>query len=112
MVLVVLRSSSLFSLRRLWWLGLVLLVLAGAATGCRPYRLPTPKGPVMPKQKRKKAAAPVEAAADGTDMSASKEPAKVQRNSYDRNGLLKKPKLERRKLKKKVGQRRIFGITF
>jgi hypothetical protein len=34
---------------------------------------------------------------------------KGQRNSYDKNGMLKKKKYERRRLKRKVGQRMLFG---
>ncbi|GAA4392480.1 hypothetical protein [Hymenobacter koreensis] len=105
-----------YSLRRLSWHLLVLvLLLSPAMSGCRlfhPYRMPTPKGPVIPKQKRSKKAVNTDAAAaDGSDLNASKEPAKVQKNSYTKNGLLKKPKYERRRLKKKVGQRKFLGVT-
>ncbi|KAA9333218.1 hypothetical protein F0P96_09580 [Hymenobacter busanensis] len=102
------------SLRRWLSYGLLVLVLAGPGlSSCRlfhPYRLPNPTGPAMPKQKKKKAASADQSAADGSDMSTAKEPAKVQKNGYDKNGLLKKPKYERRRLKKKIGQRRFLGI--
>lgn len=102
-------------LRRLSWLLLVLAVLAGPAlSGCRlfhPYRIPNPKGPVVKVKKGKKKDPNATEAADGSTTDASAEPPKVQKNSYDKNGLLKKPKLNRRKLKKKVGQRRFLGIT-
>jgi hypothetical protein len=37
---------------------------------------------------------------------------KGQRNSYDKNGLLKKKKYERRRIKRKTGQRMLFGRPF
>ena len=40
-----------------------------------------------------------------------KEAVKTEKNSYDKQGLLKKPKYERRKLKRKVGQRKFRGIV-
>lgn len=102
-------------LRRLSWLLLVLVVLAGPAlSGCRlfhPYRIPNPKGPVVKTKKAKKKDPDATEAADGSVTDASAEPPKVQKNSYDKNGLLKKPKLKRRRLKHKSGQRRFLGIT-
>ncbi|RTQ45823.1 hypothetical protein EJV47_23615 [Hymenobacter gummosus] len=101
-------------LRRLSWQLLVLVLLAGPAlSGCRlfhPYRIPNPQGPTVKKKKVKKADPDATEAADGSTTDTSAEPPKVQKNSYDKNGLLKKPKLNRRKLKKKIGPRRILGI--
>ncbi|MCC3156515.1 hypothetical protein LJ737_04655 [Hymenobacter sp. 15J16-1T3B] len=107
--------SEFLRLRRLSCLLLVLVVLAGPGlSGCRlfhPYRIPNPKGPVVKVKKSKKKDPDATEAADGSTTDASAEPAKVQKNSYDKNGLLKKPKMNRRKLKKKIGQRRFLGIT-
>lgn len=86
---------------------LVLLLLLGAA--CRPYRLPTPKGPPQPKAK--KARNVDNESADGRALVVEKEAVKTEKNSYDKNGLLKKPKYERRRLKHKVGQRKFMGIV-
>lgn len=79
-----------------------LFVLAALtfATSCRPYRLPSPTAPPQPK------------AQTGTGDNGGAAPVtalKGQRNSYDKNGLLKKKKYERRRLKRKVGQRMLFG---
>lgn len=105
---------ELLRLRRLGWRLLLLLLLAGPAlTGCRlfhPYRIPNPKGPVVTVKKAKKKDPNATEAADGTTTDAAADPPKVQRNSYDKNGLLKKPKLNRRKLKKKIGPVRVLGI--
>ncbi|WP_460676619.1 hypothetical protein [Hymenobacter coalescens] len=102
-------------LRRLSWQLLVLVLLAGPVlSGCRlfkPYRLPTPTGPVVKQKKTKKKDPNAVEAADGSVTDASADPPKVQKNSYDKNGLLKKPKLKRRRLKNKSGQRRFLGIT-
>lgn len=89
---------------------LVLVLLAGG--GCQRYAIPNPKGPPQPKVKRSKQKAD-EQNADGSAIVTAGEPAdvKIEKNKYDKNGLLKKPKYERRKVKHKVGQRKIFGIT-
>lgn len=106
---------ELLRLRRLGWLLLVLVVLTGPAlSGCRlfhPYRIPNPKGPVVKVKKAKKKDADATEAADGSTTDTSGEPPKVQKNSYDKNGLLKKPKLKRRRLKHKTGQRKFMGIV-
>ncbi|TGE27482.1 hypothetical protein [Hymenobacter metallicola] len=88
-----------------WAIGLGLLLLLGAES-CRPYRMPNPKGPPQPKVK---AGNKDEVSADGRSTAASSE-IKPIRNSYDKKGLLKKPKYERRRLKKKVGQRTFLGV--
>lgn len=92
-------------------IGLWLLAawLVAAAPACRPYRLPSPTGPPQPKIK--KAKNPDNQAADGRALEVEKEAVKTKKNSYTKEGLLKKPKYERRRLKHKVGQRKIFGIT-
>jgi hypothetical protein len=81
------------------WLCLLAFALT-LTTACRPYRLPSPQAPPQPKATTNTGdnggAAPVTAL-------------KGQRNSYDKNGLLKKKKYERRRLKHKSGQRMIFG---
>lgn len=80
---------------------------AGACTTHR-YRIPDPKGPPQPRVK--KANKPTNESADGRALDVEKEAVKTQKNSYDKQGLLKKPKMERRRLKRKVGQRRLLGI--
>lgn len=90
----------------------VLLLAAGlllTAPACRSYRIPDPKGPPQPKVK--KAKNPGNESADGRALDVEKESVKTQKNSYDKNGLLKKPKMERRRLKHKVGQRKFLGFT-
>ncbi|GAB3302945.1 hypothetical protein GCM10027348_30310 [Hymenobacter tenuis] len=90
-----------------------LLVLAAllllTAPACHSYRIPNPKGPPQPKVK--KARNPDNQAADGRALEVEKEAVKTEKNSYDKQGLLKKPKYERRKLKRKVGQRKFLGIV-
>ncbi|GAB2773048.1 hypothetical protein HNQ93_000853 [Hymenobacter luteus] len=91
-------------------LRLPLLVLAVLlASACHPYRMPSPTGPPQPKVK--KAKNPDNQSADGRALDVEKEAVKTQKNSYDKNGLLKKPKYERRRLKHKVGQRKFLGIV-
>ncbi|MCC2547416.1 hypothetical protein LJY25_13250 [Hymenobacter sp. BT175] len=89
-----------------------LLLLSGLllSVSCHPYRLPTPQGPSQPKVKRGVLKPKGDENADGTVTSNEKTELKVQRNSYDKNGLLKKEKYERRRLKKKVGYRSFLGI--
>ena len=82
------------------WLFLLAALSLTLTTACRPYRLPSPQGPPQPKK--------VKASASDSTGTASAAP-KGQHNSYDKNGLLKKKKYERRRLKRKVGQRMIFG---
>ncbi|MBT9395445.1 hypothetical protein KLP40_19935 [Hymenobacter sp. NST-14] len=95
-----------------WGRRLGLLSLAAGllltAPACHRYRLPSPKGP--PQAKVKKAKKPTNESADGRALDVEKEAVKAQKNSYDKKGLLKKPKLERRRLKRKVGPRRFLGI--
>ncbi|GGG37476.1 hypothetical protein [Hymenobacter glacieicola] len=91
---------------RLLMLAALLLLTASA---CHRYRLPSPTGPPQPKVK--KASNPDNESADGRALDVEKEAVKTKKNSYDKNGLLKKPKYERRRLKRKVGQRKILGIT-
>lgn len=86
---------------------LAVLVLL-AASGCHSYRIPSPTGPPQPKVK--KASNPDNQSADGRALDVEKEAVKTQKNSYDKDGLLKKPKYERRRVKRKVGQRKILGI--
>ncbi|MBX0291542.1 hypothetical protein K3G63_13915 [Hymenobacter sp. HSC-4F20] len=86
---------------------LVTLVLL-LASACHRYRIPSPTGPPQPKVK--KASNPDNQSADGRALDVEKEAVKTQKNSYDKNGLLKKPKYERRRVKRKVGQRKILGI--
>lgn len=77
-----------------------------AVAACHSYRIPSPTGPPQPKVKASKSADSSEAA-DGTTTAE----VKPQRNSYDKNGLLKKPKYEKRRLRHKVGQRKFLGIV-
>lgn len=84
------------------------LLLLGAAA-CHSYRIPNPTGPPQPKVKKAQSAD--NQAANGQALSVEKESVKTQKNSYDKNGLLKKPKYERRRVKHKVGQRKFLGIV-
>ncbi|RSK50888.1 hypothetical protein [Hymenobacter rigui] len=88
---------------------LVAAVLLLAMPACHSYRIPNPQGPPQPKVKKAKNSD--NESADGRALDVEKEAVKTQKNSYDKNGLLKKPKMERRRLKHKVGQRKILGIT-
>lgn len=98
-------SPLLFCKMRRVGCGLALgLLLVGGA--CRPYRMPSPQGPAQPKVK---AGNKDEVSADGRSTSATTD-IKPVHNTYDKKGLLKKPKYERRRLKKKVGQRKFLGI--
>lgn len=94
--------------------GLLLLVLSlwllGTQTSCHRYRIPSPTGPPQPKVK-KAATGDANQSADGRVLENSSSDLKIQHNSYDKNGLLKKKKYERRRLKHKVGQRKFMGIV-
>jgi hypothetical protein len=83
-----------------------LTLLAG--TGCHRYALPSPKGPPQPKVKK---IASADQNGDGTALDTAPSEVKTQKNSYDKNGLLKKPKYARRRVERKVGQRRFLGFT-
>lgn len=85
-----------------------LLLIAGA--GCHRYALLSPKGPPQPKVK-KAAKGSVDANADGTAASSEPVEVKPQKNSYDKNGLLKKPKYARRRVAHKTGQRKFLGFV-
>ncbi|MCR5888464.1 hypothetical protein LRS06_11940 [Hymenobacter sp. J193] len=88
-------------------LGTVLLVgCLGLSSGCHRYRIPDPKGPPQPKVKLGKADS------NGSGLSEAVSSLKTEKKSYDKQGLLKQKKYERRKLTRKVGQRKIFGIVF
>ena len=84
----------------------VLAALLLLGSGCHRYRIPSPKGPPQPKVKLGKADK------NGTGMSAAVAELKTPKKSYDKQGLLKQKKYERRKLKHKVGQRKFLGIVF
>jgi hypothetical protein len=73
------------------------------------YALPSPTGPPQPKVK--KSARSADQNADGSAASTEVADVKTQKNSYDKNGLLKKPKYQRRKLTRKVGQRKFLGFV-
>lgn len=88
---------------------LLAVLLLFTASACHSYRIPNPKGPPQPKVK--KAKNPDNQAADGRALDVEKEAVKTEKNSYDKQGLLKKPKYERRRLKHKVGQRKFLGIV-
>lgn len=87
---------------------LLAVALLLVAPACHSYRIPDPKGPPQPKVKKAKNTG--NESADGRALDVEKEAVKTQKNSYDKNGLLKKPKMERRRLKHKVGQRKFLGI--
>lgn len=88
-------------------LGTVLLFgCLALSTGCHRYRIPDPKGPPQPKVKLGKAES------NGSGLSEAVSSLKTEKKSYDKQGLLKQKKYERRKLTRKVGQRKIFGIVF
>lgn len=97
------KGKSLFIL-------LISSVLLLTEAGCHRYALPSPKGPPQPKVK-KAAKGSADANADGSAASTEPVDVKPQKNSYDKNGLLKKPKYERRKRTRKVGQRKFLGIV-
>jgi hypothetical protein len=86
----------------------LLLTMLLAGSGCHRYALPSPKGPPQPKVKKATKGSD-EANADGSSASTDPAEMKIEKNSYDKKGLLKKPKYERRKRKKKVGQRTFLG---
>jgi hypothetical protein len=98
---------NLFSFRRLRQVAGLVLLSGLMSVTCHPYRIPNPTGPPQPKVSRAKKGA--NEAADGTSTAVTTE-AKPIKNSYDKQGLMKKPKYERRRLKNKVGQRRLLGI--
>jgi hypothetical protein len=104
--------KELIGVRRLGWRLMVLvLLLTPLVESCRPYRIPNPQGPVVKKTKKTKKKDPDAAEmADGSTGDTSNEPtAKPQKNSYDKNGLIKKPKMKRRRLPK-PGERFILGV--
>jgi len=103
------RRSASLGVSRLFWLLLLLGTLLGSS-GCRRYALPSPKGPPQPKVKKAGKGA-ADANADGSVATTDPTEVKIEKNSYDKKGLLKKPKYERRKRKMKVGQRKFLGIT-
>lgn len=88
---------------------LVAVLLLLSASACHSYRIPNPTGPPQPKVKKAKNVD--NQAANGQALSVEKEAVKTQKNSYDKQGLLKKPKYERRRVKRKVGQRKFLGIV-
>ncbi|MBC8085281.1 MAG: hypothetical protein H7Z21_18950 [Hymenobacter sp.] len=91
---------------------LFVLVMSGlllAACQSHRYALPSPKGPPQPKVK--KSAKSSDQNADGTAVSPVAVEVKPQKNSYGKDGLLNKPKYERRKLSRKVGQRKFLGFV-
>ncbi|WP_426493493.1 hypothetical protein [Hymenobacter sp. 102] len=100
------KLSGLF--RRLPLL-LVAAALLLSAPACHSYRIPNPKGPPQPKVKKAQNAD--NASADGRVLDVEKEAVKTEKNSYDKNGLLKKPKMARRRVKHKVGQRKFLGFV-
>jgi hypothetical protein len=89
--------------------GLLAASLLLAAPACHSYRIPNPKGPPQPKVK--KALNADNASADGRALDVEKEAVKTEKNSYDKHGLLKKPKMERRRVRHKVGQRKFLGFV-
>ncbi|TGE15948.1 hypothetical protein [Hymenobacter elongatus] len=91
-------------LRRLLALGLLSCLLS---VTCHPYRIPNPTGPPRPKVTKAKKVD--NEAADGRSLDVATE-AKPIKNRYDKHDMLKKPKYKSRRLKKKVGQRTIFGF--
>ena len=103
------RERSIFLPRRVLCFGLLLAMLLVGA-GCHRYALPSPKGPPQPKVK-KAAKGSDEANDDGSSASTDPAEMKIEKNSYDKKGLLKKPKYERRIRKRKVGQRKFLGFT-
>ena len=96
------------SMKRFVTLCLPLLLLLLLGSGCHRYALPTPKGPPQPKVKK---IASADQNGDGTALTTAPSEVKTQKNSYDKNGLLKKPRYARRRVEHKVGQRRFLGFT-
>lgn len=97
-------TSFLCKARTAVWL-LVLSCLL--TTACHSHRIPSPTGPPQPKKVKASKTADATETADGSTATAPP----PQHNSYDKNGLLKKPKLERRRVKHKVGQLKFLGIV-
>ena len=93
-------------LKNLFFLLMSGLLLLASCQSHR-YALPSPKGPPQPKVK--KATKGSEENADGTAVNPTVE-IKPQKNSYGKDGLLKKPKYERRRVTRKVGQRKFLGF--
>ncbi|NVO85596.1 hypothetical protein [Hymenobacter terrestris] len=94
------------------WLSMGLvaaLLLAAPACQRHPYRIPDPKGPPIAKVKRNRT--PGNESADGRVLDVEREAVKMPKNRLDNQGLVKKPKHERRRLKRKVGQRKFLGFV-
>ncbi len=88
---------------------LVAAALLLLAPACHSYRLPNPQGPPQPRMK--KGRTPGNESADGRALDVEREAVKTRKNSYDKDGLLKKPKYKRRRLKHKDRNRKILGIS-
>ena len=94
------------------WPGLVVLaaaLLLAPACQRRPYRITDPQGRA-PQPRVRAARTPGNEAADGRALDMEREALQAKKKGLDKNGLVKKPKLERRRLKRKSGPRRILGV--
>ncbi|WP_143069860.1 hypothetical protein [Hymenobacter actinosclerus] len=101
-----------FSVRGRWlgMLGLAATLLLAPACQRHPYRIPDPQGPPQPKVKR---TAGGNESADGRALDVEREAVRTKKNVLDKKtGLVKKPKLERRRLKRKTDQRKFLGIPW
>ncbi|RFP66874.1 hypothetical protein D0N36_01960 [Hymenobacter lapidiphilus] len=94
------------------WLSMVIvaaLLLATPACQRHPYRIPDPKGPPIAKVKRNRT--PGNEAADGRVLDVEREAVKMPKNRLDKQGLVKKPKHDQRRLKPRHERRRFLGIS-
>lgn len=94
------------------WLSLGLLaalLLTAPACQRHPYRIPDPKGPPVAKVKRNRT--PGNESADGRVLDVEREAVKMPKNRLDKQGLVKKPKHETRRLKPRHERRRFLGIN-
>lgn len=85
------------------------VLLLAPACQRHPYRIPDPQGPpVQPKIRGSRT--PGNEAADARAMDMEREALRSKKKGLDKNGLVKKSKLERRRLKRKTSPRRFLGI--
>lgn len=85
--------------------------LLGAPIGCHSHRIPNPTGPAQSKTKKTTGTTDKQGA-DSQGTETAQAATKPQRNSYDKNGILKKKKYARRRLTHKNGQHYFLGIIW
>lgn len=104
-------KASFLAGRWLAMLGLAAASLLAPACQRHPYRIPDPTAPPQPIVKRNRK--PANESADGRALDVEREAVRTKKNVLDKKtGLVKKPKYERRRLKRKTGgARKFLGIT-